>query len=67
MIFVKQNCGRVQMEIHSMQMTEIEGRRHRIDDTQVMSKRKKQIQIRTEIQIQTRNINTHISQIESMR
>ena len=41
MIFVKQYCGRVQMEIHSMQMTEIEGRRHRIDDTQVMSRRKK--------------------------
>ena len=33
MIFVKQNCGRVQMEIHSVQMTEIEGGRDRSDDT----------------------------------
>ena len=47
MIFVKQNCGRVQMEIHSMQMTEIEGRRHRIDDTQVKSKRKKETNTNT--------------------
>ena len=41
MIFVKQLRLGVQMEIHSVQMTEIEGRRHRIDDTRAVSWRKK--------------------------
>ena len=59
-----------------MQMTEIEGGRHRIDDTdlvllQVMSQRKKQIQnINThkyKIQIQRSKISVQMTEIEGGR